>query len=76
MNEFTENEITKKNEIAKATNDFPEKQMNSQKTHELLVFGLLEDSKINFTSTCSNDLSKSIKDIMALDNFLEIGARA
>ena len=43
--------------------------INSQKVHELLVFGLFENSKINFTSTCSKDLSESINNTIALDDF-------
>ena len=43
--------------------------INSQKTHELLVLGMFKDSKPDFKTACSKDLSNSINEKIELDNF-------
>ena len=45
------------------------KNMDAQKTHELLVLGVFEGSKPNFKNSCSKDLSESISEKMDLDSF-------
>ena len=43
--------------------------IGNQKTHELLVLGMFEGSKTNFTSNSSKELSNSINEKIDLDNF-------
>jgi len=45
------------------------KDIGSQKTHELLVLGMFEGSKSNFTASCSKSLSDSINEKIVLDTF-------
>jgi len=45
------------------------KNIDSQKTHELLVFGMFEGSKANFSKSCSKELSGSIDEKLVLDSF-------
>jgi len=47
----------------------PLKDIHSQRTHELLVFGIFEGSKGDFASTDSKDLSSLINDKINLDSF-------
>ena len=41
--------------------------LESQKTHDLLVFGMFENSK--FTGNCSKKLTNSVNDKLVLDSF-------